>query len=366
MKIEIDASRANDEKKTGVGWYAYHVIQELKKQTPRDVEVVLYTNKPLKGELAELPDNWTEKVLRWPPQRFWTQIRLSWEMFFHRPDVLFIPAHVFPLIHPKKTVMTVHDIAALKFPESYNWFERWYTLWSARVALKKLWRIIVPSQFTRCELESLKVHNVKKDNVHTVHHGYDKRYKVIENETDTKQILNKYGITQPFLMSIGRLEEKKNTVRIIKAFEKIKNEYKDLQLLLIGNPGHGYDKVELAIKNSKYKDDIITPGWVDNYDLPSLMNSAEAFVFPSLYEGFGIPILEALACGTPVVASKGNCLEEVGGDACEYVDAENIDEIAKAVESLLSVEFDLKKGLERVKDFSWEKCGRKTLDILVK
>jgi len=159
MKIGIDASRANDEKKTGVGWYAYHVIQQMKKQTPRDVEVILYTNKPLRGDLADLPENWKENILRWPPKRLWTQIRLSLEMLVHRVDVLFVPAHVVPIIRPKKTVMTVHDIAALKFPDSYNWFERWYSVWSARVALKKLWRVITPSEFTKRELEKLEIRN---------------------------------------------------------------------------------------------------------------------------------------------------------------------------------------------------------------
>ena len=143
MIIGIDASRANEEQKTGVGWYAWHVIQELKHLTTlplnhtttrQPLRVVLYTNKPLMGDLAVLPEGWSEKVLQWFPGRLWTQIRLSFEMLVNPPDVLFIPAHVFPIIHPKKTVMTVHDIAAIKFPESYNWFERWYSVWSAKFA----------------------------------------------------------------------------------------------------------------------------------------------------------------------------------------------------------------------------------------
>ncbi|MFZ2190366.1 MAG: glycosyltransferase family 1 protein [Candidatus Magasanikiibacteriota bacterium] len=405
MIIGIDASRANEEKKTGVGWYAYHVIQEMKKITPENIRVVLYTNKPLQGELSKLPNGWTEKVLHWSPfgfahgkpWRLWTQVRLSWEMLISPPDVLFIPAHVFPIIHPKKTVMTVHDIAAIKFSNSYNWFEKWYSVWSAKLALKKLWKVIVPSEFTKKELESLKVES-RKGKVQVVYHGYNEDYKKLaENDTEILQKLKKYEIKKPYLLNIGRLETKKNTQRIIEAFDKLKKNYQlptfdassgraftNYQLVLIGSNGYGYEKIKEAVDTSSYKNDIITPGWVENEDLPYLMNGAEVFVFPSLYEGFGIPVLEAMASGVPVVASGLNgstsfghaqdksyntASQEVGGDACLYVDPDNIDEIENGILKLIQDrEYRMKnieRGLERVKEFSWEKCAKETLDILL-
>ncbi|MBU1895262.1 glycosyltransferase family 4 protein [Patescibacteria group bacterium] len=370
MKIGIDASRANEKKKTGVSWYAFHLIQELKKIIPDNVQVVLYSRESLQGELVNLPDNWTQKVLKWPPKKFWTQIRLSWEMMFHRPDVLFVPAHVFSIIHPKKTVMTVHDVAAVKFPESYNWFERWYSVWSARVALKKLWRIIVPTNFVATELKKQETRNKKqKDNIFAVHHGYDKRYKKIEDEAKIVDVLEKYGIKKPFIMTIGRIEEKKNTKRIVEAFDELRIKNYELRLVLVGKPGHGYEKVQATIGQSEFKDDIITPGWVDEEDLSYLINSAEVFVFPSLYEGFGIPVLEAMACGTPVVASKGSSLEEVGGEAVLYVDPKSVENIAETIKQLIDNkelrEEKIKLGFERVKEFSWKKCAEKTLKILI-
>ncbi|PIZ95031.1 MAG: hypothetical protein COX81_01900 [Candidatus Magasanikbacteria bacterium CG_4_10_14_0_2_um_filter_37_12] len=378
MIIGIDASRANHEYKTGVEWYAYFVIEELKKSSSNrkgvrdfeNLEFVLYTDKPLQGKLAKLPDRWNEKVLRWPPKRFWTQIRMSWEMFRHPPDVLFIPAHVFPIIHPKKTVVTIHDIAATKFPESYNWFERWYSVWSAKFALKKLWKIIVPSHFTKNELTSVFDSQTSAD-VDVVHHGYDKKYRKIENKIKIGEVLKKYGIEKPFLMTVGRLEEKKNTWHIIQAFEnlRVRSPKSEVRLILVGKPGYGYEKVQQAIENSKYKNDIITPGWVDEEDVPYIMNVAEVFVFPSLYEGFGIPILEAMACGTPVVTSCGSSLEEVGEDACVYVDPENIQDIAEAVVKLIeNIEYRMshvEKGIRRAENFSWEKCATETLNILL-
>lgn len=370
MIIGIDASRANVAKKTGVGWYAWHVIQELKKIMPEEIWVVLYTDKPLQGELAELPESWEERVLGWKPGRLWTQFRLSWEMLVHRPDVLWIPAHVFPIIHPKKTVMTLHDIAAVKFPESYNWFEKWYTLWSGRVALKKLWKVITISNFSKNEFKK-EFGNVEK--VKAIHLGYDKQYRIIEDKIKNESVLKKYNITKPYLMTIGRLEKKKNTVNIIKAFDKLREEERgkgeELQLLLIGKSGFGYEEVKQAIENSSYKNDIITPGWVENEDLPYLMSAAEVFVFPSLYEGFGIPILEAQACGTPVVCSRGSSLEEIGGDACVYVDPSKVDDIATGIEKVLQDKElrvqNIQRGLERVKEFSWGKCAKETLSLLL-
>jgi len=392
MIIGIDASRANEAQKTGVGNYAYFLIEQLKRLKIKDLRFVLYVREPLMGELADLPENWTVKVLGWAPpfgfaqgkMRLWTQVRLSWEMLWHAPDVLFIPAHVFPIIHPKKTVMTIHDVAALKFPKSYNWFERWYSVWSARYALKHLWKVIVPSESVRHELASVQVCKCASEKVVVVRHGYDERYK-IETKTEIEDlVLRKYNIKKPYLLSIGRLEEKKNTVRIIEAFEKVRLQLTtyNLQLVLVGKPGYGYEKVKEAIDASQFKSDIITPGWVSDEDLPALMRGASVFVFPSLAEGFGIPVLEAMAAGVPVVASRASASlsmtasQEVGGDACVYVDPMSVEEIAEAIVKVLENEDCLpageagrlkiiEKGRERVKEFSWEKCAEETMSCLM-
>jgi glycosyltransferase involved in cell wall biosynthesis len=338
---------------------------------------VLYSREPLRGDLAKLPENWSVKVLGWPPKRFWTQIRLSLEMLFHKPDVLFIPAHVFPIIHPKKTVMTIHDVVALKFPQSYNWFERWYSVWSAKYALKKLWKIIVPSESVKQDLVDNFRFKILDFRINVIKHGYDERYSVFaEASADKEEILKKFNIKKPYLLSIGRLEEKKNTVRIIHAFNNLKStclpagrEILNLQLVLIGGPGHGYEKVLEAIKNSPYKNDIITPGWVSDEDLPIIMKNAEIFVFPSLAEGFGIPVLEAMVSGVPVVTSLGGATQEVGSEACEYVDPMNVEEIAGAISKLLEnselKEKSIQAGLKRVKEFGWEKSAKETLDCLI-
>ncbi len=373
MIIGIDASRANHVQKTGVEWYAFFIIQELKKIIPHDTQVVLYSDVPLKGDLGILPKNWSAKVLHWPLKRFWTQMRMSFEMLFHSPDVLFIPAHVFPLVHPKKTVMTVHDIAGVKFPQSYNWFERWYSTWTAKYAVKKLWQVIVPSMFTKKELCDFTGFDVITSNhIHVVHHGYDETFHQDIPKQKSQDILNTYGLSYPYIMSVGRLEEKKNTWRIVQSFEYIKQNqsYAHFQLLLVGQPGFGYEKVKKIVDESAYKKDILLPGWVGKGDLPVLLQNSKVFVFPSLYEGFGIPVLEAFASGVPVVVSKGSSLEEVGGSATIVVDPFDTQSIAQLIIHVLDNKSvrdqKIREGKERVKNFSWQKSAQMVYEILRK
>lgn len=371
MTIGIDASRANRRVKTGVEWYAYHLIEALKRipiaEYRPQVYFILYSDVPLTGELAKLPEGWSSKVLKWPPKRLWTQARLSWEMLRRPPNVLFVPSHVFPIIHPQKTVMTVHDVAAGRFPESYGRFQRWYTLWSAGAALKRLWKVIVPSEFTRKELASLCAGASAHGNIAVIPHGYDTRYRNIEDETEIQGVLEKYGVRRPFILSVGRLEEKKNTQRLVQAFARLQMRNNDMRLILVGGRGHGYEKVKDAISQNPYG--ITELGHVESNDLVYIMNAAEVFVFPSLCEGFGMPMLEAFACGTPVVASCGNSLEEVGGDAALYVDAENIDDLADAIFLMISDSAlrntMIEKGFARAELFSWERCAAQTLDTLL-
>ena len=373
MIIAIDASRANYTKKTGVEWYAFYIIEELKKHIPSHISVILYSQTPLSGALAKFPSNWQSSVLVWPPKRLWTHIRLSWQIVQDKPDVLFVPSHVPPLIHPKKTVTTIHDVAAMRFPKSYNWFEKWYSLWSAKYAVKHMWRIIVPSAFTKKELCCY----TKKEDcgiVYSIPHGYDEGYKKPVEESKANHILQKHGVTKPFILSVGRIETKKNTIQTVQAFSYLKKEHKnqteiqDLQLVLIGKPGFGYDGVLNAIVQSPYKKDIHILGWMPQNELYMFMQYAKVFVFPSIYEGFGMPLLEAFAAQTAVVAAKGNCLEEVGKDAALYVDPLETTEIADAIHTLVSsdklTQTYIKKGNNVLRNYSWSICGKKTADIL--
>lgn len=366
MKLAIDASRANNEKRTGVENYAFHVIQELKKILPPGITVILYSREALKGQLAEFPRHWSSKVLHWPPKRLWTQLRLSFEMLIHKPDMLFIPAHVFPFIHPAKTIMTVHDIAALRYPETYNWFERWYSVWSARYAVKKLWKIITPSEFTKQEL--IDFFGAPASKIKVTPLGLDEEFLTSSSENDIQSTLKKFRITKPFIMSLGRLEEKKNTARIVEAFDSVKKNH-DIQLVLAGNPGFGYEKTLQQILKSPHKNDIIQTGWISSAESKQLLHATKVFVFPSLYEGFGLPVLEAFASGVPVIATRGHSVEEIAGDAVLYTDPNAVDEIANKIKQCLENEADgsalIEKGKKRVSMYTWKKTAEQTARLFL-
>lgn len=373
MKIAIDASRANKLYKTGTEWYSWHLIQNFKKIAGPQDQFILYSREPLLGGLEQLPEGWQSRVLKWPPQKFWTQIRLSLEMLFHPPDILFVPAHVIPLIHPKKVITTCHDVGFLRLPKSYSRLELKYHKFALNFAIKHASKIITVSEFTKKEL--IELTGIDPARLVVVHNGYDKaRYKVIEDKSAVERILNKYNLKKPYILYIGRLELKKNTPGLVQAFGmlkknlNLKSEILDLKLLLVGQPGFGFEKVIHEIIINNLHDEVIMPGWIDEEDLPFLINGADLFIFPSFYEGFGIPILEAMACGTPVVAADIEPLREVAEEAAYFVDPWKPENIAAGIARVLSDKFlreELKvRGLAQTQKFSWEKCARETLRVI--
>jgi glycosyltransferase involved in cell wall biosynthesis len=372
MIIGIDANQANKDEKSGVEWYAWHLIQNLKQVPQTGLEFRLYSSESLNGELSGLPDNWQSRVLGWiklPFWNMWTQIRLSFELMLHPPDVFFAPGYTLPLVHPKKSVVVIHDLGFEHFPEYYNFLYRLYLKFVTWYSLKAAWKIIVPSEFTKQDI--VQKYNYSADKVYVTPLSHDEKlYKVISNDDLISNVLNKYKIKKPYLLFIARLTKKKNILGVIKAFHKLKQSSKhlDLQLVLGGQRQYGWDEASDYIKNNNLSKDIKVLGYVPETDKPILINAAEVFVFPSFFEGFGIPVLEAMACGVPVVTSDTTCLPEVAADASVLVDPHSIDAIAEAIEKILAdndLAQDLSaKGIARAKEFSWHKTTNATLDIL--
>lgn len=424
MLIGIDASRANLDHKTGVEWYSYYLIRWLAKIDDKN-EYILYTDKPLvKGlfnlsseqyydgesseEFVEYKDgyqvlkspfnNFKAKVLNWPISFFWTQGRLSLEMLYKSPDVLFVPAHVLPIIHPKKSIVTIHDVA-FEHKSSYydshqigsthsgvkkivNFLVRILTFgkygantldylkWSTKYALKNANKIIAISNFTKKDLVNLNPKSEKKINV--VYHGYNRTlYKKIDDKKAIDSVLNKYGIDGPYLFYVGRIETKKNIPNLIEAFSMLKEKDSPIKekLVLVGKAGHGYDEVNYMIKEFGLDDQVILPGWVEETDLPYFYSGATAFVFPSNYEGFGIPLLQAMACGTAIVASNTSVIPEIVDCSGILFDPENLDSMADAMKRVIlnheERERAIRCGEQRIKNFSWEKCTRETLKVII-
>jgi len=395
MIIGIDASRANVKQKSGTELVAYNLIQEIKKiADPRD-RFILYSKEPLRGPLADLPPNFTNRVLHWPPRYIWTQLRLSWEMLTRAPDILFVPAHTIPIIHPKKTYTVLHDIGFEYYADLYskqrigysvpfgrsvlNLFVRLFTFgkyganeidyhrWSALFAIRHATKIITVSEFSRQAI--LKRYPVNPKKVITLHNAFNFDFYHLPDQSSIIPVLAKYKLHQPYLLFIGRLELKKNIPNLIKAFAFLKkNFHYPGSLVLIGKPGFGFEDAKRTITENELTKFVLLPGWIESEDIPKIMNGAEVFVFPSQYEGFGMPILEAMNCGIPVITSNRGALAEIAGQAAALVNPDDISDIATTIHQVVTrpaFKSDLiQKGYARSAQFSWAKAALEYMDIL--
>lgn len=368
MTIGIDASRANKDNKTGVEWYSYHLIQELKKITPADVQVLLYTNEKLKADLGDCPVNFKEKILNWPPKYLWTQIRLAIELMFHAPDALFVPAHTipfWPIASKTKVYVTVHDVGFKRYPNLYKKIQYYYHDLTMKVIKRRADKIITISDFSKQEIIDL--YSVSADKIVVIPLGYDQSQYHLAVVAD-KNILTKYKITQPYILYVGRLEKKKNIGNLVKAFAYAKASNHDLKLVLAGNAGNEYEVIKNIIAEHKLENEIILPGYIAEADLPAVIKMAEVFMFPTLYEGFGLPILQAMAVGTPVITSDIEPHRSISGGCAVLVNPKNSEHMAQQINKIIKDrEFasDLKSaGLERVQSFSWAKTAQDTLAVL--
>jgi glycosyltransferase involved in cell wall biosynthesis len=248
--------------------------------------------------------------------------------------------------------------------DSYDYLD-----WSTRFALKRAKEIIAVSDFTKKEI--LDIYGDYEKKIKVVYNGYNSSlYGKIDNKEKIKEVLNKYGIEEPYLFYVGRLEKKKNTPFLIDAYALLKEYNKEIKekLVLAGNASFGYDEVEYTIREYGLEDDVIVTGWVDEEDMPYLYNGASAFVFPSKHEGFGIPLLQAMACEAPIVCSDIPVLKEIAEDSAFYFNPNKREDLADKIKIILKDDKKrreyIEKGKKRVRNFSWEKCAKDTLDVL--
>lgn len=365
--IGIDASRAFLKQRTGIEEYSYQVIKHLRDVIPSDAEVILYVRKKKSQREIdfELPKNWRVQAL-WAP-RFWTQIALSLEMLFRSPDVLFVPAHTVPLIHPKKTVVTIHGLEYEYCKEAYSFWERIYMHYSIMWSCKVASTVVCVSENTKKDV--VKLYRVAEAKIRVIAEGYENNFQFpISNppagragfQTSINESISQ--IKTPYLLFIGRLEARKNIVRIIEAFEILKEKYTiPHELVLVGKPGFGYGRIQAKIRDSRFEIHIRELGYVTEEEKWALLQNTEVFLFPTLYEGFGIPVLEAQSVGVPVVTSNTSSLPEVAGEGAIFVDPLQAESIAAGVQSLLS-DSELRSGIiekatRNVGRYSWVRCA---------
>lgn len=370
MVIGIDASRAFFKKRTGIEEYSFQVIKHLRNKL-KDAEVVLYLRpESLAPEKCgfEVPKNWKVKVLKWP--RLWTQVGLSLELMMHPVDTLFVPAHIVPCCHTKKTVVVVHGLEYEFIPEAYSLFDRLYMRWSIRISCRKAKRVIAVSENTKNDL--IRLYKVPSDKINVIYEGYE-REKIGPEKVEGK-VSSRFKVrNSKYLLFLGRIEFRKNTLGIIESFEILKKRYNiPHKLVLTGGLGYGYEDVVRKADASKYKDDIVLTGYVDDESKWKLMKNADVFLFPTFYEGFGLPILEAQSMGVPIVVANNSSIPEVVGQYMRplLVDPNDYDRIAKFTYKIISDkelrENIIKAGYENIKRFSWDLCSEKIAEVLLK
>jgi len=374
MIIGIDASRANRAHKTGVEWYAYHIIKNLVEIDPDD-DYILYSDKPLEGDLLQLckvHSNCKQTVLHWPLRYFWTLGRLSWEMIVRPPDVLFVPAHTLPLFSRAKMVNTIHDVAFMVYPQFYSTLDRKYLQWSTRFALSRAEQIITVSNFTKQEIMRYFL-MAQEDKISVVYHGYDRElYHPITHQSADNPVLDYYHLERPYFIYVGRLESKKNIIGLLNAFRNFCQERPQdkTKLVLVGKRSRDYAPINNLLADPIIKERAKELGWVPEKDLPALLRQSLAFIYPSWYEGFGLPIIQAMACGTPVIAARVGSLPEIGSQVALYFDPADQGDLLEKMKQLTddsALRHQLSQaGLKRAAQFSWSQAAAQTLEILKK
>src|SRR5262245_40927137 len=407
LHIGIDASRMAVAARTGTEHYTYELLAALARRD-QQTRYTLYCNQ-MPAALPPLGPNFALRRIPFP--RLWTHARLSAELLAHAPDVLFVPAHVLPLGAPlrrrMRTVVTVHDLGYLRFPEAHTQAQRLYlrlsTLWSARAAS----RLIAISAATRDDL--VRVAGVRPEKIAVVHHGLSPRFRPVA-DGEIAAVLRRYGIAganehaigagdhtpagehkaRPYLLYVGTVQPRKNLVRLIEAFAQLDDRRPttddrrptagqiiapnlqsaicNLQLVIAGKRGWLTEEIERRAAELGVAERVRFTGYVADEDLPSLLSGALAFVLPSLYEGFGMPVLEAMACGAPVLASNTSSLPEVAGDAALLVDPTDTAALADGLARLATdagLRAELRaRGLARAAEFTWDRCAAETLAVL--
>lgn len=356
MRIGIDASRAFAPEPTGTENYARSLIPELVSLAP-ETQWILYTRGERPADLEDLP-NVQLRALRFP--RLWTHLRLSAEMTSHPPDRLFVPSHVLPLIHPRYSAVTVHDLGYLYYPQAHRARDRIYldlsTRWNARSARV----VLADSEATRRDLVAR--YDVPPDKVVVSYPGLAPHFRPVAAQT-VEAARRQYDLGE-YVLAVGTLQPRKNYGRLLEAFARLK---RPITLVIVGRKGWLYNSIldraaQLGLDRLRFLD------YVPLADLPSLYAGARAFVFPSLYEGFGLPVIEAMACGTPVACSNVSSLPEVGGEAALYFDPMDTGALQAAMEQVLDDDTVrsrcVERGLQNVTRFAWVSCARTVLQTL--
>jgi glycosyltransferase involved in cell wall biosynthesis len=283
---------------------------------------------------------------------------------FHSPDFTLPPVR-----RGTRTLLTVHDLSFIRDPESATPVLRHYLNAVVPRSVARADHVLADSQATRADLVEL--YRTPAEKISVLYSGVHESFRPVTDPATLAAVRARYGLGDaPFVLAVGTLQPRKNYVRLIQAFAAISNLQpltSNLHLVIAGGKGWRYDAIFAEVEKLGLRDRVLFPGFVADADLPALYSAARVLAYPSIYEGFGLPMLEAMACGTPVVTSTASCMPEVAGDAALLVPPTDVDALAAALDRALTDEAlraDLiAKGRARARQFSWAKSAQQLLGI---
>jgi glycosyltransferase involved in cell wall biosynthesis len=367
MIIGIDGNEANVKKRVGIGEYAFELLRQfsLTNIKGRDIRFVIYLkDKPL-THMPKESDNWQYKILR--PGKLWTQWRLPIDLYVNnpKPDVFFTPSHYAPRFSPVPTVISVMDLSYIYFPQLFNKKDlHQLSNWTS-YSVKNVKKILTISKSSKNDI--IKEYKVPSSKVVVTYPGIKDTDTLEPNIYGMNQIKAKYNLSDKYVLFVGTLQPRKNITKLIEAFSQISDK-KDLQLVIVGKRGWMFEDILNAPRKYSVENKVNFLEDINDEELKVLYKHALCFVLPSLYEGFGLPVLEAMQEGCPVITSNVSSMPEAGGEACLYVDPNDSSDIAEKIEKLITDEKLrqelITKGRIQVMKFNWEKTARETLNVL--
>ncbi|RXE55921.1 glycosyl transferase family 1 [Methanoculleus taiwanensis] len=367
MRVGIIADRL-DRPLTGIGNYVQNILHEFSQMS---TNIAFNTIRYKKSEEF---DNINEIILANPFEGLMKKSYYPWHLYMQlslrmKPvdlDVLHCPesASIFTQIPDTKKIITVYDTTPVLFPETFTkgTLLRYKILFSKSISSSDM--VISISNSTKQDL--IRYFHVPEDKITVIHLAADDCYQVLPHSA-IQIFRDRYKLDYPFILYVGTLEPRKNLSTVIKAFYQLKKEGLKHKLVIAGGKGWKYNTIFQLVSDLNLEKDVCFTGYVPKNDLPALYNAADVFVYPSLYEGFGLPPLEAMACGCPVITSNTSSLPEVVGDAGIMINPHDYEKLAEAIDSVLSG-VELKKqlskmGQARAAEFSWKRCAKETCKV---
>jgi len=363
MRIAFDGTTLRPGR-TGVGYYTEHLLHFLAQQP--DHEVVIVSNGPIATDRPLPPGVTVDASRRHVPRLVWMQTFAARAMRQHRVDVAHFTNGMVPLATPIPTVVTIHDMSLTLFPQCHPPRRIWLNRPMVDLAARRATLIITVSESAKADIVSL--YGVPASRVHVVHEAAAPSFRPVTDAGVLQRMRERYGLAERFILYVGTIEPRKNLPTLLDAFAARRRSGElTHQLVCVGPYGWLSRDVEARIERLGIASAVRFTGYVPFDDLPAIYSAAECFVFPSIYEGFGLPVIEAMACGTPVITGTAAALAEVAGGAAEHVDPNDAEGLGAALARLAHDRARREElsclGSLRARCFSWQRAAADTLTV---